>query len=150
MLPRVAPQLYTVKDGACDRSFGIHCAEFAKFPEAVLKMAREKAAQLEDFSRNAGPAGPATGEAEMAGGEDEQAGAGGSAPAVMGQKRKRLEAPSEAARGAQRARQFLSEFAALPVPQMQPAEVVAKLQDMREQLEADAQGNPFLMDIVAV
>jgi DNA mismatch repair protein MSH2 len=42
--------MYKLKEGACDQSFGIHCAEFARFPEEVLKMAREKAAELEDFS----------------------------------------------------------------------------------------------------
>lgn len=45
--------LYTVRDGPCHESFGVHVAAMAQFPKRVIEESKRKAAQLESVTCNA-------------------------------------------------------------------------------------------------
>ncbi|KAE8124986.1 hypothetical protein FH972_019825 [Carpinus fangiana] len=115
---RKLTMLYKVEQGACDQSFGIHVAEFANFPESVVALAREKAAELEDFSPTAIISNDAQEE--------------------VGSKRKRECDPDEMSRGAARAHQFLKEFSDLPLDKMDLTQALQQVNKLKEDLQKDA------------
>jgi DNA mismatch repair protein MSH2 len=105
--------LYELRPGACAQSFGIHCAEFARFPPAVLAAARAKAAELEAYAT----AGAADEGAEDGADDGAADGADGAAK----KKRRLSRGADDVARGAAAARAFLAELAAMPRGALSPA-----------------------------
>jgi len=126
---RKLTMLYEVKPGACDQSFGIHCAEFARFPPEVLEIARAKAAELEDFSP---PEVAAMGDV------------------VNSKKRLRQESQDDQTKGAACARKFLADFAALPLPQLAPQEAVAQVRLLRAQFEQEVKSSAYLQQVLGL
>jgi DNA mismatch repair protein MSH2 len=128
---RKLTMLYQIKPGACDQSFGIHCAEFARFPEDVLKIARAKAEELEDFSKD----GAEHAVADIDGPDAKRARTDG--------------VSDDTARGVVRARQFLADFAAIPLSRMTPADAVARARQLKSELDADATTSPWLAELIS-
>lgn len=116
--------LYKVAEGPCDQSFGIHVAEFAQFPENVIALAKEKAAELEDFSSVSGNVDQTMEE--------------------VGVKRKRVCGPDDMSRGAALARNFLQDFSSLPLDQMDYEQAFQAVNKLKSGLEKDAVNNSWL------
>ncbi|KAJ7530623.1 hypothetical protein O6H91_14G011000 [Diphasiastrum complanatum] len=112
--------LYKVEEGPCDQSFGIHVAEFAHFPPSVVELAKEKAAELENFSSSS---------LQVGGGPQEE----------LGAKRKRVTGPD-----ADRACKFLKDFAALPLDTMSFENALSEVSKLTNELGKDAANYPWL------
>ncbi|KAI3820954.1 hypothetical protein L1987_08510 [Smallanthus sonchifolius] len=125
---RKLTMLYKVEAGACDQSFGIHVAEFANFPESVVSLAREKAAELEDFS----PLSIVSNEAEQ----------------EAGCKRKKPSESDDMAIGAPRARQFLKDFSELPLDKMDLKQALQEVKRLKNELQDDASNCKWLQQFL--
>uniref|UniRef100_A0A3B4UTV1 DNA mismatch repair protein n=1 Tax=Seriola dumerili TaxID=41447 RepID=A0A3B4UTV1_SERDU len=115
--------LYRVKPGVCDQSFGIHVAELACFPPAVVAMAKEKAEELEEFQD---PAGEKSDK-----GEEPEA------------KRRRTDKQV----GENLIQDFLEKAKSLPAATMSEEEVKAELRRMKQELAT--KNNTYVTEILA-
>ncbi|KAJ3144932.1 MutS-like protein [Geranomyces michiganensis] len=113
--------LYKVREGVCDQSFGIHVAELANFPESVVKMAKRKAAELEDFS-----------------GADESR-----------RSRPWKSSDEEIERGNAIIQRFLTDFAQVDADAGSGAEVVAALERVRDGYAEEFASSPFVQEVLA-
>ncbi|RVE59789.1 hypothetical protein OJAV_G00191920 [Oryzias javanicus] len=114
--------LYRVKAGVCDQSFGIHVAELAHFPPAVLMAAREKAEELEEFQE---PTGDKLEEDE---------------PEA---KRRRTDKQA----GESMIQEFLQKVKSLPVGTMAEEQVKVELKRLKQELIS--KNNTYIGDILA-
>uniref|UniRef100_A0A673BEH9 DNA mismatch repair protein n=1 Tax=Sphaeramia orbicularis TaxID=375764 RepID=A0A673BEH9_9TELE len=115
--------LYRVRPGVCDQSFGIHVAELAAFPPAVVAAAKEKAEELEEFQE------PVGGKLDQ---DDE--------PEA---KRRRTDKQE----GEILIQDFVEKAKSLPAATMTDEEVKAELGRMKKELVA--KGNAYITEILA-
>uniref|UniRef100_A0A1A8IAW8 DNA mismatch repair protein n=2 Tax=Nothobranchius kuhntae TaxID=321403 RepID=A0A1A8IAW8_NOTKU len=115
--------LYRVKPGVCDQSFGIHVAELACFPLSVLVVAKEKAAELEEFQEPAGDV--------MKQDEEPEA------------KRRRTDKQV----GENLIQEFLQKVKSLPVATMTQEEVKVELKRLKQELVA--KNNTYISELLS-
>ncbi|KAI9506275.1 MSH2 protein [Coemansia spiralis] len=118
--------LYKIGKGVCDQSFGIHVAELANFPDSVVRLAKRKVEELEDFGGKAA---------------DES-----SAMEVDKQEFTK----EEMANGSRLIEQFLSEFTATPgLGEMAPNSIAQRVNELRTKYETEIAANRWVQNVIA-
>ncbi|KAJ1742373.1 MSH2 protein [Coemansia sp. RSA 1086] len=112
--------LYKIGKGVCDQSFGIHVAELANFPDSIVRLAKRKVDELEDFgpARSMDVCEPFT--------------------------------KVQMAEGSQVMERFLSEFTGTPgLAEMSPEDVAKRVNALRAKYQHDIDGNAWVQHIIA-
>ena len=111
---------YKVREGPCDQSFGIHVAVLADFPQAVIDVAKRKAAELEDFQQQQQQQQHSMGEE---GEEEEEEEEEGSEPPAA----KKSKCDNDEA---EKVSEFLQQFAALPLDKISDSDALEKAKEI--------------------
>ncbi|KAJ1879643.1 MSH2 protein [Coemansia sp. S17] len=122
--------LYKIGQGVCDQSFGIHVAELANFPESIVRLAKRKVEELEDFG------------VKDAGGEA-QAMDVDSPENVAFTKR-------QMADGSRLIELFLSEFTNTPgLSDMASDQIALRVNELRAKYDSDISANAWVQHVIA-
>ncbi|KAI8321206.1 DNA mismatch repair protein [Martensiomyces pterosporus] len=121
--------LYRIGKGVCDQSFGIHVAELANFPESIVRLAKRKVSELEDFSSVRGK--------QEAGSDDSAA------------KQQRQFAKEEMADGSRMIERFLREFNDTPGLAEMPSKAVAqRVDELKAKYSHEIASNAWVQHVI--
>ena len=137
--------LYQVADGPCDKAFGVHVAEVARFPAEVVASAKRKLHELE-ASDLLGDADGAAAQSEADAAKD-----GGCPTGELAARKRPALTAAERSAGLEQVRSFLEAFRALPLDTMPAAEAAKKVGDIVSQLRGApaATSNPLVASLCA-
>ncbi|KAJ2369928.1 MSH2 protein [Coemansia sp. RSA 2611] len=117
--------LYKIGKGVCDQSFGIHVAELANFPDSIVRLAKRKVEELEDFE--------STKKLETDMDVDQQA-----------------FSKAQMADGSKLIEQFLAEFTSTPnLAELSAEDVAQRVNELRAKYESDIGSNPWVQNVIA-